>query len=83
MLGQALYYDDVPFFWTKHFDLSIRYLGHVGTQRAIAIDGDPAARNATVTYSLEARIEAIATVGRDLESMQRKVWMEQRLSQRP
>ncbi len=83
MLGQALSYDDVPFFWTKHFDLSIRYLGHVGDQRAIAIDGDPAARNATVTYSLEARIEAIATVGRDLESMQRKVWMEQRLSQRP
>ena len=81
MLGRALPYDDVPFFWTKHFDLGIRYLGHAGANQAIEVDGDPAARDATVTFSNDGRVAALATIGHDLESLRQEVLMEQSLSQ--
>ncbi len=83
MLGRALPYDDVPFFWTKHFDLAIRYLGHAGASQTIEVDGDPAARNATVTFSKDGRRQAIATIGRDLESLRQEIRIEQSLSNGP
>ena len=83
MLGRALPYDDVPFFWTKHFDFSVRYLGHAGQERAITVDGDPAARNATVTFSRDGCVAAIATVERDFESLRREDRMERRLNEAP
>lgn len=30
MLGDEAPYDDVPFFWTRHFDLIVNYVGHAG-----------------------------------------------------
>ena len=83
MLGQTLPYDDVPFFWTKHFDLSIRYIGHAGKHPTIGIDGTPAAKDATVTFSQDGRVEAIATMERDWELLQREVLLEQSLEGRP
>ena len=76
MLGRALPYDDVPFFWTKHFDLSIRYLGHAGENRTVEVDGNPAARDAAVTFSNDGRVEAFATMGRDLETLRQEARME-------
>ena len=70
MLGQAMPYDDVPFFWTKHFDLSIRYLGHAGETATLAVDGDPAVRDATVLFQSAGRALAAATIGRDLEALE-------------
>ena len=69
MLGHALPYVDVPFFWTKHFDLSIRYLGHAEKNETITVDGNPAARDATVLFQDAGRTLAAATIGRDLEAL--------------
>ncbi len=80
MLGRALPYDDVPFFWTKHFDLAIRYLGHAGANQTIEVDGNPAARDATVTFNNGGHVEALATIGRDLESLRQEVRIERSLS---
>ncbi len=77
MLGQSVPFVDLPFFWTKHFDLSIRYLGHAGEDATIAVDGDPAARDATVLFRKAGRIRAAATIGRDLEALELERDLEQ------
>ena len=69
MLGRTLPFDEVPFFWTKHFDLSIRYLGHAGGDETITVDGNPSSRDATVLFRKAGRTLAAATIGRDLEAL--------------
>ena len=76
MLGRAMPYDEVPFFWTKHFDLSIRYLGHAGENVTHAVNGNPAARDATVLFQDAGRTHAAATIGRDLEALKLEHAME-------
>ncbi len=70
MLGRELLYDAIPFFWTKHFDLSIRYVGHAETWDELVIEGDLARRDALVRYRSKGRDLAVATVGRDLQCLQ-------------
>ena len=76
MLGGALPYVDVPFFWTKHFDLSIRYLGHAEKSETITVDGNPAARDATVLFRDAGRTLAAATIGRDFQALEMERAME-------
>ena len=76
MLGAADAYAEVPFFWTKHFDLSIRYLGHAGRDDVAAVDGTPAERDATVTWRRNGRTTAVATIGRDREALTHGVALE-------
>ena len=40
----------VPFFWTKHFDLSIRYVGHADVWDETLVEGDLAHRNGLVRF---------------------------------
>lgn len=62
-----------PFFWSRHFDLNIRfagYAGQVGDGGASAdVEGSLADRDATVRYTVDGRLAAVATVGRDRESL--------------
>lgn len=76
MLGHPTAFAEVPFFWSKHFDLSLRYVGHAGKGDEVAVDGAPAKRDATVTFSRDGRAVAVATMGRDLESLEREAAME-------
>ena len=76
MLGGDVPFSEVPFFWSKHFDLAVRYVGHAGTDDAVTVDGSPAQRDATVSFSRDGRVEAVATVGRDLEALERARAME-------
>ncbi|HEX4768825.1 MAG TPA: FAD-dependent oxidoreductase [Lichenihabitans sp.] len=69
MLGRGFGFDVVPFFWTKQFDVSIRYVGHAETPDSIVIDGDVANRDAAVRYLSGDRVMAVATLGRDRESL--------------
>lgn len=71
MLGAARPYRDVPFFWSAHYDATIRYVGHAGAWDAVAIDGAIAARDASVSYLLGGRVQAVATLGRDAEALAR------------
>jgi NADPH-dependent 2,4-dienoyl-CoA reductase/sulfur reductase-like enzyme/nitrite reductase/ring-hydroxylating ferredoxin subunit len=69
ILGAGERFDAVPFFWSAHYDLSIRYAGHAERWDAIEIDGNLDAKNCTVRYMRQGRARAIATLERDLESL--------------
>jgi apoptosis-inducing factor 3 len=69
MLGRNERFDAVPFFWSRHFDISILYVGHAEQWDHVAIDGSLAEKNCTVTYSLNGDRLAVATIGRQRESL--------------
>ncbi|MCC6870623.1 MAG: FAD-dependent oxidoreductase [Burkholderiales bacterium] len=69
MLGAAERYRDVPFFWSAHHDVTIRYVGHALTWDEIRIDGDLAAHDCTVSYRKGGRTLAVATIGRDAQAL--------------
>jgi apoptosis-inducing factor 3 len=69
MLGRRERFDAVPFFWSRHFDVSISYVGHAEQWDAAVLDGSPAEKNCRVTYSLAGKTLAVATIGRQRESL--------------
>jgi len=69
MLGRREKFDAVPFFWSRHYDISIQYVGHAEQWDKIDIDGSPAEKNCRVTYSLGGKTLAVATIGRQRESL--------------
>lgn len=69
MLGARKPFRDAPFFWSAHYDVTIRYVGHTEGWDAIEIDGDLARRDALVRYKEGGKIVAVAAVGRDAEAL--------------
>lgn len=65
MLGAAKPFRDTPFFWSAHYDTAIRYVGHGAGWDRVQIDGDIAARDATVSYLRDGQVLAVASIGRD------------------
>jgi NADPH-dependent 2,4-dienoyl-CoA reductase/sulfur reductase-like enzyme/nitrite reductase/ring-hydroxylating ferredoxin subunit len=76
MLGQRQPFDQVPFFWSMHYDTAIRYVGHADAWDRGAIDGDLAANDCRVAYLQDGRELAVATIGRDVAALQAEVGME-------
>jgi apoptosis-inducing factor 3 len=76
MLGQREIFDAVPFFWSQHYDVPINYVGHAERWDDIAIDGDIAARDCLLKYKSKGRVLAVASVYRDLASLQAELDME-------
>lgn len=77
MMGRREPFDAVPFFWSAHYDVSILYVGHADTWDAIDIDGRVEEKDCRATYSHEGRVVAVATIGRDLESLRAELAFEQ------
>jgi len=69
MLGKREKFDAAPFFWSRHYDISIQYVGHAEQWDKVDIDGSPAEKNCRVTYSLGGKRLAVATIGRQRESL--------------
>jgi NADPH-dependent 2,4-dienoyl-CoA reductase/sulfur reductase-like enzyme len=76
ILGHRERYDAVPFFWSQHYDTAINYVGHAENWDAVDIDGTLAAKDCTVTYRRGNRTLAVATISRDLQSLQAELSME-------
>ncbi len=76
MLGYGERFDAVPFFWSQHYDLTIRYVGHAERWDATTIDGSLDRQDATVTFLLDNRKLAVATVGRDRDCLRAEVDLE-------
>ena len=77
MLGRDKPFTMVPFFWTKHFDLSIRYVGHAETWDETIVEGDLAKRDGLVRFRRDGRDLAVATVERDKDSLREEIVLEQ------
>jgi NADPH-dependent 2,4-dienoyl-CoA reductase/sulfur reductase-like enzyme/nitrite reductase/ring-hydroxylating ferredoxin subunit len=78
MLGQREAFEAVPFFWSQHYDVPINYVGHAEKWDEIAIDGDIAAKDCMLKYKSKGRILAIASIYRDLASLQAELTMERK-----
>ena len=69
-------YEDVPFFWSAHYDVVICVVGHAPRWDSVTIEGSLAARDAKVTYRAGQKPLAVATVFRDRESLAAEVELE-------
>ena len=78
MLGQREVFDAVPFFWSQHYDVPINYVGHAEKWDEIAIEGDIAGRDCLLKYKSAGRVLAVASIYRDLASLQAEFAMEQK-----
>jgi NADPH-dependent 2,4-dienoyl-CoA reductase/sulfur reductase-like enzyme/nitrite reductase/ring-hydroxylating ferredoxin subunit len=77
ILGRQERFTAAPFFWSQHYDLPINYVGHAERWDRLEVDGDPAAHHAEVTFWSGGRKLAVATVYRDVESLEAEATMEQ------
>jgi NADPH-dependent 2,4-dienoyl-CoA reductase/sulfur reductase-like enzyme/nitrite reductase/ring-hydroxylating ferredoxin subunit len=77
ILGKGQVFDAVPFFWSQHYDLTINYVGHAESWDAIDIEGSLNSRNCAVTYRRGGRILAVASISRDLKSLEAERDLEQ------
>jgi NADPH-dependent 2,4-dienoyl-CoA reductase/sulfur reductase-like enzyme/nitrite reductase/ring-hydroxylating ferredoxin subunit len=77
MLGQREVFDAVPFFWSQHYDVPINYVGHAEKWDEIIVDGDIAGRDCLLQYKSGGRVLAVASIYRDLASLQAELAMEQ------
>ena len=80
ILGGAERFDQVPFFWSAHYDVSINYVGHAEQWDRIVVDGDPAKRDVSVRYEKDGRTLALATIFRDDESLRTEIAMEREVA---
>jgi NADPH-dependent 2,4-dienoyl-CoA reductase/sulfur reductase-like enzyme len=76
MLGQRQIFDAVPFFWSQHYDVPINYVGHAEKWDEIEVDGNIGARDCLVRYKSGGRVLAVASIYRDVASLQAELAME-------
>jgi NADPH-dependent 2,4-dienoyl-CoA reductase/sulfur reductase-like enzyme/nitrite reductase/ring-hydroxylating ferredoxin subunit len=80
IMGRRQRFEAVPFFWSHHYDISINYVGHAQRWDSIEIEGSLGGRAASVNcaakYQRGGRTLAVATISRDLRSLQAELEME-------
>lgn len=84
MLGANEVFDAIPFFWTEHYDMTLLYVGH--TERGFTTEvsgtlGD-ASLNVRVNYRNNGQLTAVATIGRDRESLEAELAFEDEMRDR-
>ena len=77
MLGAREAFDAVPFFWSQHYDVPINYVGHAEAWDEIVVDGDIMTRDCLLRYKSKGRVLAVASIYRDVASLQAELAMEQ------
>jgi NADPH-dependent 2,4-dienoyl-CoA reductase/sulfur reductase-like enzyme len=76
MLGQREKFTAVPFFWSQHYDVPINYVGHAEKWDELAIEGDIAGKDCLLRFKSGGRTLALASIFRDVESLQAEAAME-------
>jgi len=70
MLGHRQPMAAAPYFWSRHYDLAIRYVGHASEGGQVVIDGSIEDENATVRFLRAEQLQAAASVGRDHQNLE-------------
>jgi NADPH-dependent 2,4-dienoyl-CoA reductase/sulfur reductase-like enzyme/nitrite reductase/ring-hydroxylating ferredoxin subunit len=83
MLGRREPFAAVPFFWSQHYDTSIRYVGHAETWDRVHIAGSVEAGDCAVAYYRGQRKLAVATIGRDRDSLRAEREFEEIIAATP
>jgi NADPH-dependent 2,4-dienoyl-CoA reductase/sulfur reductase-like enzyme len=76
MLGLREPFAAVPFFWSQHYEVVINYVGHAEKYDTVSIEGTLESHDCTVTYRRAGRALAVATISRDLQSLEAERAME-------
>jgi NADPH-dependent 2,4-dienoyl-CoA reductase/sulfur reductase-like enzyme len=76
MLGAHRPFDTVPFFWSQHYETTLSMVGHASRWDRVEIDGSLETLDAAVRYFSGDKLLAVATLGRDLESLRCEAAME-------
>jgi len=78
MLGGRKQFDAVPFFWTEQYDVTLLYTGHAERGFTTTVVGslDVARPDCRVEYRQGDTLVAVATIGRDVESLNAEVQLE-------
>jgi len=78
MLGLGGPFNDVPFFWSQHYDVTLSYIGRASGESGIELLGSLERRDATVIYRDAGKVAAVLTVGRDKQSLEFESALERR-----
>ncbi len=76
ILGARERFDQVPFFWSAHYDVTINYVGHAEKWDSVQVDGSAAQRDVAVRFVRGGKTLALATIARDEESLREELTME-------
>jgi apoptosis-inducing factor 3 len=77
MLGHREVYRAVPFFWSEHYDITMKYVGHAEHWDHIEIDGSIQNHDCTLRYIADGKVRAVLTIFRDKESLSAAVMMSE------
>lgn len=76
ILGAREKFQQVPFFWSAHYDVSINYVGHAEKWDRLDVSGDAAQRDVAVRFVRGGQMLALATLFRDEESLRAEIELE-------
>src|SRR5205814_1354299 len=76
VLGARERFDQAPFFWSAHYDVSINYVGHAEQWDETKIDGDAEKHDVSVRLMRGGDTAALATIFRDEESLREELRQE-------
>jgi len=76
ILGRRERFDAVPFFWTSQYDFTLNYVGHAEKWDKLDLDGSIEEHNCKLSFQRGGTTLAVATVGRDRESLENEFAIE-------
>ena len=82
MLGALERFDQAPFFWSAHYDISINYVGHAEQPDHVTVDGDASKHDVAVRMEKGGELLALATLFRDDESLRAELEIEHEVTAR-
>ena len=70
MLGHALPFNAVPFFWSQHYDVPINYVGHAESWDEILTEGDVMSKDCVLRFKRNGQVSAVVSIFHDIESLE-------------